>query len=152
VFNLWFANWFVSLVFQVHDVGTSYFGHFARTADIAADFILMVVPIKLFQDILEKGLRRRLMLIFSASIMTTVVSLVHKGYILAHGEIRNLIAAGVEVCKRCHQWQYRLKRIRGIGLCFADCLQPSRGRCRYYPFARRNLKARQWTRDFKNIH
>jgi len=45
VFNLWFANWFVSLVFQVHDVGTSYFGHFARTADIAADFILMVVPI-----------------------------------------------------------------------------------------------------------
>jgi hypothetical protein len=76
-----------------------YSGDFTRTADVAADSILMIIPIKLFHDILEKCLRRRLMLIFSASFMTTVVSLVHKGYIIVHGDLKDLIAAGVEVSK-----------------------------------------------------
>jgi hypothetical protein len=76
-----------------------YSGDFTRAADIAADSILMVIPIKLFHDILEKGLRRRLMLIFSASFMTTVVSLVHKGYIIGHEDLKDLIAAGIEVRK-----------------------------------------------------
>jgi len=86
-----------------------YSGDFTHTADIVADSILMVIPIKLFHDILEKGLRRRLMLIFSASFMTTVVSLVHKGYIIVHGDFKDLIAAGVEVGKYPqHCWPCKL--------------------------------------------
>ena len=62
-----------------------------------ADFILIAVPIKICQDLLDKGLRRRLMLIFSASIGTTVVSLVHSIYIAKKGGLRSAIAGSVEV-------------------------------------------------------
>jgi len=67
-------------------------------SDVAAEFILMAASLKLFRDILDKGLRRRLILIFSACIMTGVVSLVHVIYILTNGGIKNLIVAGVEAC------------------------------------------------------
>jgi len=67
-------------------------------ADVVSDIVLMVAPLKLFRDILNKGLRRRLILIFSASIVITVVSSVHVFYILTGQKINNLIAANVEAC------------------------------------------------------
>jgi len=67
-------------------------------SDVAADFILMAASFQLFREILDKGLRRRLILIFSACIVTTVVSLVHITYVLTHGGIKNLIVASVEAC------------------------------------------------------
>ena len=57
----------------------------------------MAAALKLFRDILDKGLRRRLTLIFSACIMTTVVALVHGAYIMRNGGIKILIVADVEV-------------------------------------------------------
>jgi len=70
---------------------------FAGTADIVSDCILMAAPLKLFRDVLDKGLRRRLMLIFSASITITIVSSIHVAYILTGEKIKNLIAANTEV-------------------------------------------------------
>jgi len=66
-------------------------------SDVISDCILIAAPIKLFRDILDKGLRRRLMLIFSAAIMTTIVASVHAVYILTHQKIQNLIAATIEI-------------------------------------------------------
>jgi len=75
---------------------------FQMTSYIIADFILIAAPVKVFQDLLHTGLRRRLLIIFSASIMTTAVSIVHSVYILTAGGIESLIAGtvegGVSVC------------------------------------------------------
>jgi len=65
-------------------------------SDIVSDCILMAAPLKLFRDVLDKGLRRRLMLIFSASITITIVSSIHVAYILTGEKIKNLIAANTE--------------------------------------------------------
>jgi len=67
-------------------------------SDVVSDCILIVAPLKLFRDILDKVLRHRLMLIFSASIMITIASSVHVVYILRRKLIDNLIAANVEAC------------------------------------------------------
>jgi hypothetical protein len=85
----------LSVVFQVTNI--QLYSHFAAIADIVSDCILMVAPLKLFRDILDKGLRRRLMFIFSASLMITIVSTIHVVYILTGQKIKNLIAANVEV-------------------------------------------------------
>lgn len=52
----------------------------------------------MIRHVANKGLRRRLMFIFSTSVVTTIVSLVHAAYILRTGGTRVLIAAIVEVC------------------------------------------------------
>jgi len=67
-------------------------------ADIVSDYIIMAASLKLFRDILDKGLRRRLTLIFSACILTAVVALVHNAYIMRNGGIKTLIVAVVEAC------------------------------------------------------
>ena len=68
-------------------------------ADILADLILICVPVRLFLNSrLEAGLKTRLIIIFSASILTTVVSLVHAYYLLRVGGTDVLISAIVEVC------------------------------------------------------
>lgn len=46
-------------------------------ADIISDGLLLAAPLKLLQGLQENGLRRRLMIIFSACVVTTIVSLVH---------------------------------------------------------------------------
>jgi hypothetical protein len=48
----------------------------------------------------DKVLRRRLMVIFSTCIITTIVSLVHAAYILTMGGVKVVIAAIVEVGTR----------------------------------------------------
>jgi hypothetical protein len=68
-------------------------------ADIIADLILIIAPLQLLQGLQDKQLRRRLMLIFSTCIVTTIVSLVHAAYILKLGGPKVVVAALVEVTR-----------------------------------------------------
>ncbi|KAI9507873.1 hypothetical protein F5148DRAFT_50113 [Russula earlei] len=67
-------------------------------SDVLADLALMLLPIRLIRGIKDNGLRWRLILIFSTSIVTTVVSLVHAAYIITRGGIPVIISALVEDC------------------------------------------------------
>ncbi|KAF7342333.1 hypothetical protein MVEN_01821700 [Mycena venus] len=67
------------------------------TADVIADSILLFAPLPLFRNLINKALRRRLTLIFSTCVVTTIVSLVHSVLILS-GASQALIAALVEDC------------------------------------------------------
>lgn len=71
--------------------------HPTFAADIIADSLLLVAPLRLLQNLLNMYLRRRLFFIFSTSIVTTIVSLVHAVYIFKHGGSKVLVAAFVEV-------------------------------------------------------
>ncbi|KAJ6540920.1 hypothetical protein DFH09DRAFT_1368433 [Mycena vulgaris] len=63
--------------------------------DIIADSILLFAPLPLFRTLINKAFRRRLTLIFSTCVVTTVVSLIHSVLILV-GNPQALIAALVE--------------------------------------------------------
>ncbi|KAF8210901.1 hypothetical protein K438DRAFT_1462896, partial [Mycena galopus ATCC 62051] len=65
--------------------------------DIIADSILLFAPWPLFRNLINKGLRRRLTLIFSTCVVTTVISLVHSILIII-GNRQAIIAALVEDC------------------------------------------------------
>ncbi|KAH9955898.1 hypothetical protein BC827DRAFT_1085255, partial [Russula dissimulans] len=67
-------------------------------SDVLADLSLILLPIRLIRGIKDKGLRRRLLFIFSTSIVTTIVSLVHAAYIITRGGIPVIISALVEDC------------------------------------------------------
>jgi hypothetical protein len=69
-----------------------------KIADTIADTILIAAPLRLLAGLLDKTLRRRLMVIFSSCIITTIVSLVHAAYIIRNGGPKIIIAAVVEVC------------------------------------------------------
>ncbi|KAJ6485589.1 hypothetical protein C8R45DRAFT_276752 [Mycena sanguinolenta] len=66
--------------------------------DIMADTILLLAPVPLFRSLSDKGLRRKLTLIFSTCVVTTIVSLVHAAFILRNGGIKVVISALVEDC------------------------------------------------------
>ncbi|TFK34018.1 hypothetical protein BDQ12DRAFT_657234 [Crucibulum laeve] len=69
---------------------------FQLVSDILADLVLLISPLRLFYTILDKRLRRRLSIIFSTCIITTIVSLVHGVYIITTPGYRVLIVAYVE--------------------------------------------------------
>ena len=72
-----------------------------RTADTFADLVLIVAPLRLLWDIqLRPALRVRLMAIFSTSIITTIVSLVHAVIVLRIGGLEEAMAAIFEVSAR----------------------------------------------------
>lgn len=66
--------------------------------DILADLSLILLPLRLIRGIKDKRLRWRLVFIFSTSIATTIVSLVHAAYIISRGGIPVVISALVEDC------------------------------------------------------
>ncbi|KAF7342298.1 hypothetical protein MVEN_01818000 [Mycena venus] len=66
--------------------------------DIIADSILLFSPWPLFRDLLGKGMRHKLTIIFSTCVVTTIVSLVHAAYILRNGGMKVVISAVVEDC------------------------------------------------------
>ncbi|KAH9169614.1 hypothetical protein EDB89DRAFT_1854339 [Lactarius sanguifluus] len=66
--------------------------------DILADLSLIILPLRLIRGIKDKRLRWRLVFIFSTSIATTIVSLVHAAYIISRGGIPVVISALVEDC------------------------------------------------------
>ncbi|KAJ7708700.1 hypothetical protein B0H17DRAFT_362893 [Mycena rosella] len=67
-------------------------------SDVASDTILIVAPLQVLRHLEDKGLRRRLMIIFSTCVVTTIVSLVHSAMILTGGGPKVLVAAVVEDC------------------------------------------------------
>jgi len=66
--------------------------------DILADLFLLLSPLRVLVYLQDKGLRRKLMIIFSTCLVTTVVSLVHAAFILTTGGIKVIISALVEDC------------------------------------------------------
>ncbi|KAI9431124.1 hypothetical protein H4582DRAFT_2204298 [Lactarius indigo] len=66
--------------------------------DILADLSLILLPLRLIRGIKDRRLRWRLIFIFSTSIATTIVSLVHASYIISRGGIPVVISALVEDC------------------------------------------------------
>ncbi|KAF7317681.1 hypothetical protein MKEN_00855800 [Mycena kentingensis (nom. inval.)] len=64
--------------------------------DILADSLLLLAPIPLFRNLSDKLLRRKLTLIFSTCVVTTIVSLVHAAFILQKAGIKVVISALVE--------------------------------------------------------
>ncbi|EIM90595.1 uncharacterized protein STEHIDRAFT_165171 [Stereum hirsutum FP-91666 SS1] len=67
-------------------------------SDVLSDLLLITLPLRLIHGIKSSSLRRRLYIIFSTSIITTIVSLVHAAYIITDGGIKVVIAALVEDC------------------------------------------------------
>ncbi|KAF8577071.1 hypothetical protein K439DRAFT_586943 [Ramaria rubella] len=66
--------------------------------DIIADVLLIFVPVRLLtRTRLERGLKIRLVIIFSATMLTTVVSFVHAAYLLQVRGIDAIVTALVEV-------------------------------------------------------
>ncbi|KZV95653.1 hypothetical protein EXIGLDRAFT_671924 [Exidia glandulosa HHB12029] len=64
--------------------------------DILSDALLVIAPLRMIRHVANTSLRRRLMFIFSTSVVTTIVSLVHAVYILRTGGTKVLVAAIVE--------------------------------------------------------
>nr|GAT51399.1 predicted protein [Mycena chlorophos] len=69
---------------------------FQLVSDVLADAILLIAPLPLFRHLSDKALRRKLTIIFSTCIVTTIVSLVHAVLILKNGGTKVVIAALVE--------------------------------------------------------
>ncbi|KIK62548.1 hypothetical protein GYMLUDRAFT_72764 [Collybiopsis luxurians FD-317 M1] len=64
--------------------------------DILADLFLLLAPLRVFMHLQDKALRRKLVIIFSTCIATTIVSLVHAAFILTTGGIKVIVSALVE--------------------------------------------------------
>ncbi|KAF5380612.1 hypothetical protein D9615_004632 [Tricholomella constricta] len=64
--------------------------------DILADAILIIAPLRLLRNLNDKKLRRRLTVIFSTCLITTIVSLVHAAFIFVHAGPEEVMAAIVE--------------------------------------------------------
>ncbi|KZV81495.1 hypothetical protein EXIGLDRAFT_755554 [Exidia glandulosa HHB12029] len=64
--------------------------------DILSDALLVIAPLRMIRHVANTSLRRRLYFIFSTSVVTTIVSLVHAAYILRTGGTKVLVAAIVE--------------------------------------------------------
>ncbi|KAI0056517.1 hypothetical protein BV25DRAFT_1832172 [Artomyces pyxidatus] len=67
-------------------------------SDIFADMLLILLPLRLLHGIKDMSLYRRLIFIFSTSIVTTIVSMVHAAYIITSGGSKVLVSALVEDC------------------------------------------------------
>ncbi|KAH8835080.1 hypothetical protein DL96DRAFT_1572760 [Flagelloscypha sp. PMI_526] len=64
--------------------------------DVIIDGILIVAPLTLLKTLQDRTLRRKLAIIFSTCVVTTIVSLVHAAYIISNGGIKVVISAIVE--------------------------------------------------------
>ncbi|KAJ7089746.1 hypothetical protein B0H15DRAFT_270113 [Mycena belliarum] len=71
---------------------------FQLVSDVISDSTLIIVPLQLLWHLEDKGLRRRLCIIFSTCIVTTIVSFVHVAMILTGGGAKVLVTAVVEDC------------------------------------------------------
>ncbi|KAH7099185.1 hypothetical protein BKA62DRAFT_744242 [Auriculariales sp. MPI-PUGE-AT-0066] len=69
---------------------------FQLVTDILSDVLLVLAPLHMIKNLANRGLKRRLMVIFSTSIVTTIVSLVHAGFIIDVGGKPVLLSALVE--------------------------------------------------------
>jgi hypothetical protein len=64
-----------------------------------SDFILLFVPVKLISSVSTPFAQKRLLIaVFSASILTTLTSVVHAYYLLEVAGLVEGLTANVEVC------------------------------------------------------
>lgn len=74
---------------------------FHYTADVIADVVLIVAPLKFLWGVnLKRSQKIRLYALFSASIITTVVSIVQDWLVLSAGGLREETASMVEGLSR----------------------------------------------------
>ncbi|KAJ7922282.1 hypothetical protein B0H13DRAFT_1509828, partial [Mycena leptocephala] len=66
--------------------------------DVISDSILLLAPLPLFRNLIDKSLGYKLTLLFSSCVVTTIVSLVHAVFILTHYDTMIFISAIVEDC------------------------------------------------------
>lgn len=67
-------------------------------ADVLSDTALILAPSRLVYKVrLSRAQKIRILSIFSASAITTIVSLVHAYYVLSDGELKEAVAALFEV-------------------------------------------------------
>ncbi|KAF5381672.1 hypothetical protein D9615_005562 [Tricholomella constricta] len=68
-------------------------------SDIYADSVLIVAPLRLLWNLeVSRSQKNRLLVVFSASIGTTIASLVHAYYVLRVGGLDEVFVAVVELC------------------------------------------------------
>ncbi|KAJ7922283.1 hypothetical protein B0H13DRAFT_2267548 [Mycena leptocephala] len=65
--------------------------------DVIADSILLLAPLPLFRNLIDKSLGYKLTLLFSTCVVTTIVSLVHAAFILRDKDVKIFISAIVEI-------------------------------------------------------
>ena len=106
-------------------------------ADIISDSILLVSPWTLWWGLSDLALRRRLIVIFSTCVITTVVSIVHTVIIITYGDERVVITGLVEVSFLLLQHNFDLNhRIPFEELRFPNRLQPPRSGRSHLPETR----------------
>lgn len=78
---------------------TQYPERFVPIADFIADGILVGIPLRLIWHVnMPRHMRKLLFSIFSASILVTIVSVVHAVYLLGPSGLLEGLTANVEVC------------------------------------------------------
>ncbi|KAJ8096300.1 hypothetical protein PM082_011455 [Marasmius tenuissimus] len=76
----------------------SVFMHVENPADILADSFLLFAPLRVLMYLKDKTVRRKLMIIYSTCLITTIVSLVHAVLTFTTGGSPMIISALVEDC------------------------------------------------------
>ncbi|KAJ6473809.1 hypothetical protein C8R45DRAFT_1103490 [Mycena sanguinolenta] len=71
---------------------------FQLIADVTSDAILLFAPWPLFRSLVDKSLGRKLTIIFSVCLVTTIVSLVHAGFIFTDEDSGIPFSGVVESC------------------------------------------------------
>ncbi|KAF7358622.1 hypothetical protein MSAN_01200900 [Mycena sanguinolenta] len=71
---------------------------FQFVADVTSDAILLFAPWPLFRSLVDKSLARKLTVIFSVSVATTILSIVHANFILVDDDDRMPFSGIVEAC------------------------------------------------------
>ena len=105
----------------------------ASTADLAADTFLIVVPVRLLHRIaLARPLKARLIIVFGAAALTSLVSLIHATFLLRGHSDQSIVAAIVEVrpIPRCVAPAESVSLNWDAGLRVAHRVQPRRRRAR----------------------
>lgn len=73
-------------------------GFFELSTDFVADLILLVLPIRLLMSVSTPFAQRKMLVaVFSASILTTLTSVVHAYYLVQHAGLVEALTANVEV-------------------------------------------------------
>ncbi|KAJ7793109.1 hypothetical protein B0H13DRAFT_1935549 [Mycena leptocephala] len=65
--------------------------------DVISDTILLLAPLPLFRNLIDKSLGYKLILMFSTCVVTAIVSLAHSAFILRNDQMKVLISAPVEI-------------------------------------------------------
>jgi hypothetical protein len=98
------------------------------TADLISDGILVLLPLRLLWRVnMPRHMRRLLFSIFSASILVTVVSIVHAVYLLGPSGLLEGLTANVEVCNLFFSMTCRGLTDDTV-CCVIDSRQPCGGR------------------------